>query len=168
MSYFMPVKNLLFLFIWCLAFTSLISCGELPHRPSLDTSHTEQTQRISTGKNIAKLAISLQGIPYRYGGHQKKGFDCSGLVYYSHQKMGISVPRTSLEQFKKAYPIQRKQLHPGDLVFFYLNKKKVSHVGIYVGENKFIHAPKSGKTVTTASLDNRFWRQRYAGAGRFY
>jgi len=168
MHYFPLSKNPLVIIILSMVFGSLIGCGDLPHRPSSEASGTKQTQRISTGKNIAKLASSLQGIPYRYGGHNKKGFDCSGLVYYSHQKMGIDVPRTSLQQFKNAYPIQRKLLHPGDLVFFYLNRKRVSHVGIYVGKNKFIHAPKSGKTVTTASLDNQFWRQRYAGAGRFY
>jgi len=168
MCYFTPGKNPRYLITLCLVFAVLIGCGNQPHHSSSGTSYAKQTQRMTTGKNIAKLATRLKGIPYRYGGRNKKGFDCSGLVYYSHQKMGIGVPRTSLEQFKSAYPIQRKLLHPGDLVFFYLNRKRVSHVGIYVGKNKFVHAPKSGKTVTTASLNDPFWRQRYAGAGRFY
>ena len=134
----------------------------LPHQAIND-------QVAEKGYKIAQLAKSLQGSPYRYGGNSPKhGFDCSGLVYYTHEKFGLRVPRTSRQQFNAAKPISRKELLSGDLVFFILDKREISHVGIYVGGGRFIHAPKSGKKVTSSSLSEPFWRTRIVGSGRLY
>lgn len=122
----------------------------------------------SEGQKIANLAKSLLGTPYKYGGASPKGFDCSGLVYYTHGKFGIRTPRTSAQQHKHAKTIKLSELHSGDLVFFTLNKKNVSHVGIYIGRGQFIHAPKSGKRVAINNLNDDFWRPRIVSGGRLY
>ena len=117
---------------------------------------------------LVAIALEMQGTPYRYGGTSpSSGFDCSGLVHYSFLQHGVNVPRTSLSQFKASRPIRINQLKPGDLVFFRTKNIRVSHVGIYIGDNKFVHAPGSGKTVQVTSLDNRYYKKRFAGAGTF-
>lgn len=113
-------------------------------------------------------ALDMLGTPYRYGGSSPRGFDCSGLVYYSHRQAGIPVPRTALEQRRQARPVSRQTLQPGDLVFFRLEGSKVNHVGIYAGDGRFVHAPSSGKSVSMASLDNPYWRQHWIGSGNYY
>jgi cell wall-associated NlpC family hydrolase len=130
------------------------------------TTHLPKKQ--NKGEQIAGIAHSLLGSPYRYGGASPKGFDCSGLVYYTHGRLGIHTPRTSLQQYKTAKNIKLNELHSGDLVFFTLNKGTVSHVGIYVGNGRFIHAPKSGKHVTMNKMDDDYWLQRIVSAGRLY
>lgn len=113
-------------------------------------------------------ALNMLGTPYRYGGSSPTGFDCSGLVYYSHLQAGIELPRTARDQRTHSRPVPGRQLQPGDLVFFRLSGRKVDHVGIYAGNGRFVHAPSSGKQVSMASLDNPYWRQRMVGAGNFY
>lgn len=114
---------------------------------------------------VVAEAQRLLGIPYRYGGADPSGFDCSGLVYYVYLKQGIGLPRTSADMYAQMQRVSLAQLHPGDLVFFRLNGK-ISHVGIYSGGNRFIHAVSEGKAVSYASLDDPYWRQRLVGAGR--
>jgi cell wall-associated NlpC family hydrolase len=110
----------------------------------------------------------MLGRPYRYGGESpREGFDCSGLVYFSHRQLGIEVPRTSSAQRRRSRAVPLQALRPGDLVFFNLTGAKAGHVGIYVGDGRFIHAPSSGKRVSTSSLDNPYWRRHLAGAGSF-
>lgn len=113
------------------------------------------------------VAQKMIGTPYRYGGANPRGFDCSGLVYYSYHKAGISVPRTSYEQFRQSQPVHLSNLQPGDLLFFRLDDVKPSHVGIYEGEGRFVHAPSFGKQVSYASLDSPYWASKVIGAGRF-
>ncbi|NJD32109.1 MAG: NlpC/P60 family protein [Gammaproteobacteria bacterium] len=113
-------------------------------------------------------AESRIGAPYRYGGSGPDAFDCSGLVSYAYRQAGISVPRTAAEQYAAAQPVTRGDLRPGDLVFFRLSGRDVSHVGIYAGNDQFVHAPQSGGEVRMASLDDEWYRKRYAGAGRLY
>ncbi len=112
------------------------------------------------------LASGLIGSPYRWGGATPAGFDCSGLVYYTYRKAGLEVPRTSQQQFHAAQPVPIASAEPGDLVFFG-QRGRISHVGIYIGDEQFIHAPESGRTVTVASLSDGYYRARFAGAGRF-
>jgi cell wall-associated NlpC family hydrolase len=114
-----------------------------------------------------EIASAMLGIPYHYGGASPRGFDCSGLVYYAYRKAGLSVPRTTSAQFQHAQPVKRSRLQPGDLVFFRLTSRPVSHVGIYAGDGRFIHAPSRGKRVSYASLDNPYWQQRIVAAGRY-
>ena len=120
------------------------------------------------GRAVLEVAQSRIGAPYRYGGSGPDAFDCSGLVTYAHRQIGIAVPRTAAEQFDAATPVQRSELRPGDLVFFRLDSRNVSHVGIYAGDDRFVHAPQSGGHVRMASLDDDWYRRRYAGAGRFH
>jgi len=89
-------------------------------------------------------------------------------VSYAHRQLGITVPRTAAQQFAAASPVQRKDLQPGDLVFFRLSGREVSHVGIYAGDNRFVHAPQSGGTVRIDSLEQEYFRRSFAGAGRLY
>jgi cell wall-associated NlpC family hydrolase len=116
---------------------------------------------------VLKVAESRLGAPYRYGGSGPDAFDCSGLVAYAHGKAGIAVPRTAAQQFEAATPVPRTELRPGDLVFFRLSGRAVSHVGIYAGGDRFVHAPQSGGHVRFASLDEEIFRRGYVGAGRF-
>ncbi|MCX7679007.1 MAG: C40 family peptidase [Spirochaetes bacterium] len=115
-------------------------------------------------RNIVQTARAQVGVPYRYGGSTPAGFDCSGLAMYVYQKNGIRIPRTASEQFLEGRRLSKRNIQPGDLVFFTINGNGISHVGIYVGKGKFIHAPKQGKRVAFASLKNRYWSRKYIGA----
>lgn len=126
----------------------------------------------TTSTNVYKFlhyARAQIGRPYRYGGQSpKKGFDCSGLVFYSHEKTGHHVPRTTAGQYRASIPIARKNLRPGDLVFFHLRRgRAVSHVGIYLGGGRFVHAPASRQRVSIANLNSTFWSKHFVRGGRF-
>lgn len=121
-------------------------------------------------QQIVAAALDMIGVPYRYGGTSpRRGFDCSGLVQYAHRQAGFDVPRTTGQQYQAVIPVRRAALQPGDLVFFKIRGPRlVSHVGIYLGNGKFIHAPSTGKRVSIASLKDHYWRQHYTGAGRMF
>lgn len=118
--------------------------------------------------DVAIYAVSMAETPYRYGGDSPEdGFDCSGFVRYVFQKsMGWQLPRTSLEMSHEGEPLREDQLRPGDLVFFNTQHKPFSHVGIYVGDDRFVHSPKTGKTVAIVNMQGSYWRNRYDGARR--
>ncbi len=122
----------------------------------------------SARKAVVQTAQNMIGRPYRYGGSGPRAFDCSGLVYFSFSRAGIDVPRTAHQQFNSSRQIHSRKLQPGDLVFFDVGGRKISHVGIYVGAGDFVHAPSSGKRVSVESLDNPYWRDRIIGAGDFF
>lgn len=105
-----------------------------------------------TGAQIVAVAQRYLGVPYVYGGSSPSGFDCSGLVQYVHKQVGISVPRVAVDQSKGGQAVLKANLQPGDLVFF---GSPVSHVGIYIGNGQFIHAPKTGDVVKISSLSTR-------------
>ena len=109
----------------------------------------------------------MVGKPYRYGGEDPHGFDCSGLVQYSYRQAGVNVPRSTREQKQHAKKIAAADLRRGDLVFFDQEGKRSSHVGIYVGNDQFVHAPSSGKRVRRDRLDDPYWRKHFADARRF-
>ena len=115
----------------------------------------------SERSDLVKFAKTLLGTPYRYGGSNRNGFDCSGLVHFVFAQSGHQLPRISREQFQALTPVDDPQI--GDLVFFGRGSR-VSHVGIYVGDNKMLHAPSSGKTVVIESFDSGYWGKRYLGA----
>jgi cell wall-associated NlpC family hydrolase len=119
------------------------------------------------GDEIAVRAISLVGLPYRYGGADLDGFDCSGLVYFIYHDLGFDVPRTAADQQRAAVSVDRRKLKPGDLVFFRTRGSRVSHVGVYVGEDRFVHAPQTGKSIELRSLDDDYYGPRFVAAGRF-
>lgn len=118
---------------------------------------------------IVKTASTYMGVPYAWGGNSKSGIDCSGLTRAVYRLNGITLPRVSRDQYTKGKAIKKSQLKKGDLVFFATgkNKKRVSHVGIYMGNNKFIHAPRKGTKVRTEKLDNKYWKKVYIGAKTF-
>ncbi len=116
---------------------------------------------------VLASAHSLLGTPYKYGGTSPStGFDCSGFVLYNMRKAGVKVPRTAREQFARTTPVSRANLKPGDLVFFRVRHRYVDHVGIYIGNDEFIHAESSRKPVTITSLSNPFYRKYFVGGGR--
>jgi cell wall-associated NlpC family hydrolase len=116
---------------------------------------------------VVSLALAQIDRPYRYGGHDPQGFDCSGLVYYAYQRNGIAIPRTTREQHRSARPVQLQEISPGDLLFFRERKKGTSHVGLYVGEGRFVHASTSERAVTLSQLDNPYWKKRLVSIGRY-
>ena len=113
----------------------------------------------------ADVATQMIGAPYRWGGATPAGFDCSGLVFYAYDATGVRVPRTSVEQFRAAAAIPLKDARPGDLVFF-REAWTVSHVGIWLGDGRFVHAPDEGQSVKVSNIDEDYYRVRFAGAGR--
>ena len=138
----------------------LSACSTAPLRPVGDATPYEQT--------AVAVAKEMLGVRYRYGGEDPRhGFDCSGLVYYSYRRAGLSVPRVAGEQYMHTQPVYRDALRPGDLVFFRTGRRLVSHVGIYIGRGRFIHAPSSGQRVSIDSLDEPYWRRHYVRGGRF-
>lgn len=145
----------------------LAGCGGFPVQPQV---HEESGARpeiaADPGAEALRVAQQMLGVPYQNGGAAPEGFDCSGLVAYSYAQTGITLPRTAREQYAHTRPVTVNELRPGDLVFFRLKSSTVSHVGIYQGKRKFIHAPVTGKGVTIASLDNRYWRERWVRGGR--
>ncbi len=128
--------------------------------------------RVADGRirKVLHRARQLIGSPYLWGGTTPKGFDCSGFVVYNLNKVGVSVPRTAHQQFNhtRNRPVSRKDLRPGDLVFFHdrKNRKRIGHVGIYIGNNSFIHAVKKDIPVKITSLDKAYYRKRFVRGGR--
>ncbi|MDI6726304.1 MAG: NlpC/P60 family protein [Smithellaceae bacterium] len=118
---------------------------------------------------IVKSARNYIGIPYLWGGNAAdSGFDCSGLTMAVYRLNGVRLPRSSQEQYERGAPIDQGKLTQGDLVFFATEKvRSVSHVGIYMGEGQFIHAPGQGKHIRFDSLDHKYYKSRYLG-GRSY
>ena len=112
---------------------------------------------------IVHHAEQALGIPYRYGGETVRGFDCSGLTRHVYAAAGLSLPRTTEDQYRRASAIAFDALAPGDAVFFHLDGKP-SHVGIYIGGGEMIHAPSSGGVVRRERIDKDYWRSRYVGA----
>lgn len=113
---------------------------------------------------IVSTALSLQGVPYVFGGTSRNGFDCSGFTQYVYKASGISIPRTSYTQYNTGSSVSKEELQPGDLVFFTTYSKGASHVGIYIGNGSFVHASDSG--VRTTSLNDSYYKSRYLGARR--
>jgi cell wall-associated NlpC family hydrolase len=120
----------------------------------------------SLGDEIVLRAMAQIGTVYRYGGADLEGFDCSGLVYFIHQGLGLQSPRTAQQQFDASRRIARAELVPGDLVFFRFDGPRISHVGIYAGAGRFVHAPQSGRTVELKSLEDAYYARHFAGGGR--
>jgi murein DD-endopeptidase len=154
---------------------ALVTAGCTPFRAGLPGDIASTPAGVpgtrDAGAELAQAALRYVGVPYRYGGAEpSRGFDCSGLVAYVHGQGGISVPRTAAAQFASARRVSEAELQPGDLVFFRLSARSrdVTHVGIYTGGRRFVHAPQTGSRVGEASLDDAYYRARYAGSGRFY
>ncbi|WP_059171904.1 C40 family peptidase [Bacillus sp. FJAT-27445] len=115
--------------------------------------------------DLTEYAKKFVGVPYKWGGTTPSGFDCSGYVSYVYSEFGVELPRTSADQFGQGDKIEPDDRVPGDLLFFTTYKPGPSHSGIYLGENKFIHA--SPKGIEIASLNDSYYKKRYLGARRY-
>lgn len=134
---------------------ALSACGSVPEKPN------------PVGNQVAAVAQSMVGTPYRFGGASPAhGFDCSGLVHYAYARAGRDVPRTTEVLYARSHAVHMARLSAGDLLFFVIDNKP-SHVGIYVGEGRFVHAPSAGKSVAYASLSDPYWQKRLVKIGRF-
>tara|TARA_R110002049_G_scaffold226759_4_gene398901 strand:- start:1363 stop:1884 length:522 start_codon:yes stop_codon:yes gene_type:complete len=157
----------------CVALVLVTACASVPNNSPVTLSSNPQviinTPTETLGDVIVKSAQLQMGIPYKFGGNSpSEGFDCSGLALYSHRINGIFIPRTTTGQFKLGKHIKRTELNSGDLLFFRTMGQSVSHVGIYMGDDIFIHAPNSRKNVQTETLDNPYYKKRYLGARRYW
>lgn len=157
-------------------FAGLLSALALAGCASAPPSRTATVPPVVSGVEAASVPVpagpavealtrarGLLGVPYRFGGADPSGLDCSGLVHFVYRESGVLLPRTAAAQQGVLVPVERHALAPGDLVFFRLPEP---HVGIYAGGDEFIHAPGSGRGVETARLDQPWFILGFAGAGR--
>lgn len=137
-----------------------------PAEPYDDTAAIERDA--GPRSELLLRALGLVGVRYRYGGHSPEtGFDCSGLVQYLFgEVLGVALPRRAQDMSRVGDSVGRDELHPGDLVFFDTLREPYSHVGIYLGDQRFIHAPSSGGHVEVVTMTDRYWLRRYNGARR--
>lgn len=169
----------------CAGFAALPACDLTPYHPvapqsivvpptpaaHVDMSSlpaTSSDYEPSVGSEIVIRAISLLGAPYKWGGAGPAAFDCSGLVQFIHNELGIEVPRTAEEQYRAATRVDIDDLEPGDLLFFKIRGKRVSHVAIYAGSGRFVHAPQTGRPIELRPLNDGYYRPRLAAAGRLF
>ena len=124
------------------------------------------TTGVVDGYALSSAALSLRGVPYRFGGTDPNGFDCSGLVSYVFGQYGLLMPREAREQFKVGTTVARDRLEPGDLVFFSTVAPGASHVGIAIGGDQFVHAPNERGVVRVDQLTTQYWATRFIGAKR--
>jgi murein DD-endopeptidase len=120
----------------------------------------------AAGDQAANQAAKMVGKPYRYGGSTPAGFDCSGLVQYSYRQAGVALPRSTDEQRSASRLVKIADLRRGDLLFFNQEGKKYGHLGMYIGDGKFVHAPSSGKSVRSDRLDSPYWKKHLSEARR--
>ena len=164
-------RNSLF---YCVLLVIISGCGSLgpttpaPVRPpAAPIAKSPAPPRAERSEALLQALLAL-GLDYRYGGNSHvTGFDCSGLVAHVYlEAWNIRLPRNTSAQSQAGVPVSLAELQAGDLVFYDTLKKPFSHVGIYLGDNKFIHAPKTGAQVRVESLKSVYWQQRYNGARR--
>lgn len=141
-------------------------------KPASSLQYTEEQAKADAAKfntcpklkNVPETALKYKGVPYKFGGNTPQGFDCSGLSSYVYKENGINIPRSASAQHKALKLVKKPK--PGDLLFFDISgKKRVSHVGIYLGNNEMIHAPREGKPVSIVSLKNPYWKKTYVSSG---
>lgn len=131
-----------------------------------DIPAAQQPPGSRLGSDAAALAKEQLGKPYQWGASGPEKFDCSGLVMYVYDNLGVKLPRVTGEQAYAGVHVDREDLQPGDLVFFKLNGSRIDHVGIYLGHAKFVHAPRKYQPVRTDSLNDSYWRSRFKGGRR--
>lgn len=125
------------------------------------------TQENGVRYDIVQYSKEYLGQKYRYGGTGSGGFDCSGFTSHVYARFGYRLPRSARDQYTKAKKIPSYKARPGDLVFFRINGVTVSHVGIYLGGDRFIHSPSTGRKIGYASLKLGYWKKRFAGFGSY-
>jgi len=142
---------------------SLAGCSSAP--PQAERSPRVLVPADAVRTQVVFTAMQMVGVPYRWGGASPEGFDCSGLVQYAYSNAGLQLPRTAADQMKAVTPLTLENAEAGDLLFF-REGKRTSHVAIYLGQGRFVHAPSTGNSVSLDSFSNTYWRMRFARAGR--
>jgi len=148
-----PARNICYVALVILAMIGVTGCASTPAPGG------------SVGERAASVALGQVGVPYRYGGSSPAGFDCSGLVHYSYATAGINIPRTTSAQWAQMTPVNDRDMRAGDLLFFRISGK-MSHVGLYLGEGRFVHAPSTGRSVSIENLESRYYSNAFIRAGR--
>ena len=155
-------------------------CATLPGKPVKPAGKPERKQKKSEecltptgdrdmGVIAAKTAERFVGIPYRWGGNTVvDGMDCSGFVRAVFNLCGVNIPRTSGEQFQTGQGIDKSDLREGDLVFFGDSASRINHVGIFVGDGRFVHAPRRGDDIKVSRVDEAYFDKRFVGARRYF
>ena len=136
----------------------LVACASAPRE---DIAYEK-----AAGDRAAASAAKMVGKPYKYGGSSPSGFDCSGLILFSYRQAGVALPHNTTQQRRVSQHVKLAELKRGDLLFFDQEGKKNSHVGIYLGERRFVHAPSSGKHVRNDTLDNPYWKKHLSEVRR--
>lgn len=133
-----------------------------------NASVSQTSNNASTADSLIAKAKNFIGLPYRFGGTSPtSGFDCSGFMQYVYkQTANINLPRTSGSMAQVGERVSRDALKPGDMVFFSLGGGRISHVGMYIGEGRFIHSPSTGKSISITSLDTGYWANKFVTARR--
>lgn len=144
-----------------------------PSARAANSSSASKTQSASKPAAVSggqpapvRRALGYLGTRYRYGGSGSRGFDCSGFTSYIYRQHGISLPHNSAAQYRVGKPVRRSELRPGDLVFFRTRGRRISHVGIYIGNGQFVHASSARGRVRVDTLNSGYYHQRYVGARR--
>lgn len=156
------VRNLLYLIVFLLA-----GCGTAPPLAPVQAPAPAPAPRAERSEALLQALLAI-GMDYRYGGRSPAtGFDCSGLVAHIYREAwGIRLPHNTKAQSEAGVPVSLAELQAGDLLFYDTLKRPFSHVGIYLGDGKFVHAPKTGAQVRIESLKSAYWTQRFNGARR--
>jgi cell wall-associated NlpC family hydrolase len=148
-------------------FTSSSVFADEPATPSTEV-RADASRDAGGIQKLISDALGLVGLRYKRGGTDADtGFDCSGFVgYLFKERLGLDLPRTSRDISHTGEPVEKAELQPGDLVFFNTMRRAFSHVGIYLGNNQFVHSPRSGRSVRVEDMTDRYWSKRYNGARR--
>jgi murein DD-endopeptidase len=145
----------------CIAALLLFGCAAAPPARHIEGYSSE------VGVKAAATALTMVGRPYKHKGDSPSGFDCSGLVRYSYLTAGMNLPHGTGALRQHTRPVSDRDMRKGDLLFFNESGEKYSHVGIYLGNGLFVHAPSTGRAVRKDSLDDPYWKEHFLGARRF-
>lgn len=148
---------------------SKVSRGDGSRKQEPSAPPRKGTATSDMGAVAARTAERFVGIPYRWGGDNVvEGMDCSGFVRAVYNLCGVNIPRTSAEQFRTGDRVAREALKDGDLVFFGASSDRINHVGIYVGNGRFVHAPRRGDEIKVSAIDEKYFSERFVGAKRYF
>lgn|GEM_PF-643466 len=147
---------------------ALLSAGCATRQTGVEAPVPASASAMEKKLDVTEAARSSIGVRYKFGGNSPQtGFDCSGLVCWSYEQVGVSLPRRARDQLMFGIQVDKNELQPGDIVVFKgTNSRTGWHSGIYTGNGKFIHSPSSGKAVTESNLDEAYYARSYAGASR--
>lgn len=156
--------KILYSIAFCASISGCASFAPGPREPVAKPAPAPSAER---SEALLQVLLAL-GVDYRYGGNSPvTGFDCSGLVAHVYREAwGIRLPHDAKAQSEAGAPVSLAELQPGDLLFYDTQRRPFSHVGIYMGDGKFVHAPKTGARVRVESIDSRYWASRFSGARR--